>query len=102
MEFFFREFQLGKQTPSFISIQINDGDRFACRVTKLSRNQQRCEMIARWHVSFARADKDSSLLIRWQTKIPSLIFNEIRCRNKCDEPAAAVTVLLDLLGCRSC
>src|SRR5205814_1928113 len=102
MEFFFREFQLGKQTPSFISIQINDGDRFACRVTKLARNQQRCEMIARWHVPFARADKDSSLLIRWQTKIPSLIFNGIRRRNKCDAPAAPASVLIDFRGFRSC
>jgi hypothetical protein len=46
MEFPFRKFQLGKQTPRFISIQINNRDWFTRRVAKLACNQQRCEMIA--------------------------------------------------------
>src|SRR4029453_15080553 len=78
MEFSFRKFQLGKQTPRFISIQINNGDWFARRVTKLASDQQCREMIARWHVPFACADKDSGLLVRRHAKIPSLVFNGIR------------------------
>src|SRR3954467_1187528 len=85
-----------------MSIQINDGDWFARRVTKLARNQQRCELIARWHIPFAGAHKDSRLLIRWQTKIPSLIFDGIRRRNKCDAPSAPASVLIDFRGFRSC
>src|SRR5215470_17950275 len=101
MEFFLRKFQLGEQAPRLISIQINDGDWFARRLTKPTRNQQHREMIARWHVPFARADKNSGLLVRDHTKIPSLIFNRIRSRNKSYPPQAPANALIDFRGFRS-
>src|SRR5215470_9784251 len=56
---FLAEISSRKQTLRFISIQIKDAHRFARGIAKLSRNQQRREMIARWHVPFAGANEDS-------------------------------------------
>src|SRR4029450_4745687 len=98
MEFSFRKLQFVEQMPRFISIQINDGDRFTRRIQKWTRDQQGREMIARRHVPFARANKDSGLLVRGQTKIPSLVFNRIRRRNKCrsEEHTSALQSLTNL------
>src|SRR5215813_4607263 len=100
-QFFLRNFQLGKQTSPLVSIQINDSDRFARRVAQLARDQQRSEMITRWDVPFARANENSGLLVRAQTKIPSLILDRIRRWNERYPPRAPPSALTDFRSFRS-
>src|SRR6266568_3270107 len=65
-----------------MSVEINYAYRLTCRFTKLARDQKRREVIARWHVPFARAHENSRLLVCWQRKVPSLILDRVGGWNK--------------------
>src|SRR6266567_1320409 len=85
-----------------MSIEISHAYRFTCRFTKLTRNQQGREMIARRHVPFTCADENSRLLCR-HGKVPSSILDGIRCRDKGHRRGIgfAEDALINLRGFRS-
>src|SRR6266404_2218962 len=86
-----------------MSIEISYAYRFTCRFTKLTRNQQGREMIARRHVPFTCANKNSRLLVCGYGKVPASILDGIGSRDESHRRGilVATNALINLPGFRS-
>ena len=102
VEFSFWKFYLPKQSSRFVSIQIDYCDRLTRLFTKLPRDEQRRKMVARGHVPFACAEKNSRLVVRRYRKVPLSIFQRVWCWNEgdCGGTVFATCALIDLRSFR--
>src|SRR5207237_10224244 len=76
------EADLRNQPPSSPAVKIVNCHRFVGRIIQFLRRQQGRQMIARWNVEFARADKNSSAV--FHGPIPILVLARVGRRQECD------------------